>query len=85
MNKLNLRQYQLIVDGLYNNLVLNLDYINDLEKSGKNPIWTKGYVYHETTDLIHLFKLQLKKKFKNDETIETYDNLITKLKSKYEI
>ena len=85
MNKLNLRQYQIIVDGLYNNLVLNLDYINDQEKMGNNPLWTKGYIFHETNDLIDLFKLQLQKKFKNDETVEMYDNLITKLKSKYEI
>lgn len=85
MNKLNLRQYHVVVDGLYNNLVLNLDYISDQEKMGNRPLWTKGYVFNETNDLVQTFKNQLLKKFVNDQTVTMYDNLFIKLKEKYSI
>lgn len=85
MNKLNLRQYHVVVDGLYHNLVLNLDYISDQEKMGNRPLWTKGYVFNETNDLVQTFKNQLLKKFANDQTVTMYDDMLTKLKEKYSI
>jgi len=53
MKKLNAREYCVIQDALLNNLILNLDYIKDTEKAGKNPLFTTGYVIRETKDLLN--------------------------------
>ena len=81
-NKLNFREYTIIVDGLLNSLEDNVDYVNNLEKQGKNPLFTKGYVVREYEDLIEkVFSLLGKKDqtyIVKEQEVEFINNVKTK-------
>ena len=51
-NKLNFREYHLLVDNLLPRLELPVDYVNNLEKDGNPHLFTKGYVVRSSEDLI---------------------------------
>lgn len=81
-NKLNFREYTIIVDGLLNSLEDNVDYVNNLEKQGKNPLFTKGFVIREYEDLIEkVFSLLGKKDqtyIVKEQEVEFINNVKTK-------
>ena len=81
-NKLNFREYTIIVDGLLNSLEDNVDYVNNLEKQGKNPLFTKGFVIREYEDLIEkVFGLLGKKDqtyIVKEQEVEFINNVKTK-------
>ena len=81
-NKLNFREYTIIVDNLLTGLEINVDYVDNIEKEGKNPFFTKGYVVREYEDLIEkVFSLLGKKDqtyIVKEQEVEFINNVKTK-------
>lgn len=85
-NKLNFREYTIIVDNLLTGLVMNLDLINSIEDSGKNPLFTKGYVFREYEDIIEkLYTTMLSKKDQNYIVKEQEVDEINNIKTKFNV
>ena len=84
-NKLNFREYTIIVDNLLSGLEINVDYVNNLEKNGKNPLFTKGYVVREYEDLIEKVFSLLSKKDQTYIVKEQEVEEINDIKTKYNV
>ena len=84
-NKLNFREYTIIVDNLLSGLEINVDYVNNLEKNGKNPLFTKGYVVREYEDLIEKVFSLLSKKDQTYIVKEQEVEEINDIKTRYNV
>jgi hypothetical protein len=81
-NKLDFREYTIIVDNLLTGMEINVDYVNNLEKEGKNPLFTKGYIVREYEDLIEkvfgLMGKQDQKYIVKEQEVEFINNVKTR-------
>ncbi len=85
-NKLDFREYTIIVDNLLTGLEINVDYINNAEKSGKNPLFTKGYVVREYENIIEkLYTTMLSKKDQTYIVKEKEVDFINNVKTKFNV
>jgi hypothetical protein len=84
-NKLNYREYTIIVDNLLSGLEINVDYVNNIEKSGRNSYFTKGYVVREYEDLIEKVFSLLSKKDQTYIVKEQEVEFINNVKNKFKI
>ncbi len=85
-NKLDFREYTIIVDNLLTGLEINVDYINNAEKSGKNPLFTKGYVVREYENIIEkLYTTMLSKKDQTYIVKEKEVDFINNVKTRFNV
>ena len=81
-NKLDWREFQLIQDGLLNGMESNVDYINNVEKSGKQPPFSKQYVINEYTNLFDKVFNMMAKKDQDYIELDSQQDFIDNVKTK---
>jgi len=84
-NKLDWREFQLIQDGLLTGMEVNVDYINNVEKSGKQPPFTKGYIVNEYTNLLDKVFNMMAKKDQDYIELDSQQDFIDNVKTKFKI